>query len=242
VDLQSLSDVLSRHPVKACWLMPNFQNPLGSLMPPDNKRQMVQMLAQHGVPLIEDDVYAELYFGLNRPVPAKAFDTQGLVLHCSSFSKSLAPGYRVGWVAAGRFAAQVQRLKLMTSLSTAIPSQLALAAYLQTGGFDRHLRQMRLHLEANADIALQAIARHFPKGTRVTRPQGGYFLWLELDPKVDALAIHQAALAQGISVAPGHLFSADRRFSHHLRLNYGHHDPKVLAAALRTLGPLCSRV
>ncbi|WP_342620557.1 PLP-dependent aminotransferase family protein [Rhodoferax sp. GW822-FHT02A01] len=239
VDLQSLATVLEQHPVKACWLMPNFQNPLGSLMPVENKRSLVALLARHQVPLIEDDVYGELYFGLSRPSPAKAFDTQGLVLHCSSFSKSLAPGYRVGWVAAGRYAEQVQRLKLMTSLSSAIPSQLALASYLQTGGFDRHLRQMRLRLEENASMALRTIARYFPKGTRVTRPQGGYFLWGELPQTADALALHRAALAEGISVAPGHLFSADRRFSHHLRLNYGHHDATILAAALKVLGRAC---
>jgi len=240
VDVDSLARVLQQHPVKACWLMPNFQNPLGSLMPVENKQALVQLLAQHQVPLIEDDVYGELYFGLHRPPPAKAFDTQGLVLHCSSFSKSLAPGYRVGWVAAGRYAEAVQRAKLMTSLSTAIPSQQAIASYLHTGGFDRHLRQMRLRLEDNASVALRAIAKHFPKGTKVTRPQGGYFLWVELPATVDALALHQRALAQGISVAPGHLFSADRRFAHHLRLNYGHHDADALRAALQKLGQLCS--
>lgn len=242
VDLQSLAEVLQRHAVKACWLMPNFQNPLGSLMPPQGKRALVDLLARHQVPLIEDDVYGELYFGLSRPPPAKAFDTQGLVMHCSSFSKCLAPGYRVGWVAAGRFAPQVQRLKLMTSLSTAIPSQLALAAYLQTGGFDRHLRQMRLHLEHNANAALRTIARHFPKGTRVTRPQGGYFLWLELPRQCDALLLHRLALQHGISVAPGQMFSADQRFSHHLRLNFGMQDSQALDDALKRLGQLATQL
>lgn len=235
VDLDSLAEVLRQHDVKACWFMPNFQNPLGSLMPLEHKRALVQLLAQHQVPLIEDDVYGELYFGHQRPPPAKAFDTQGLVLHCSSFSKSLAPGYRVGWVAAGRFAQQIERSKLMSSLSTAIPSQLAIAAYLETGGFDRHLRQMRLRLEDNAATALRAIAQHFPKGTRVTRPQGGYFLWVELPAGIDALAVHQRAARAGISVAPGHLFSADQRFHHHLRLNYGLDDSAALTRALQAL-------
>lgn len=242
VDLNSLEEVLGKHSVKACWLMPNFQNPLGSLMPEHSKRALVELLTRHQVPMIEDDVYGELYFGLNRPLPAKAFDTQGLVMHCSSFSKSLAPGYRVGWVAAGRYAEKVQRMKLMTSLSAAIPSQLALANYLQTGGFDRHLRQMRLGLEGSANTALAAIAKYFPKGTKVTRPQGGYFVWLELPTHVNALKLHRAAMIQGISVAPGHLFSADRRFSNHLRLNYGSHDPSVMVAAIQTLGTICAEL
>jgi DNA-binding transcriptional MocR family regulator len=117
------------------------------------------LLARHQVPLIEDDVYGELYFGLNRPPPAKAYDQQGLVMHCSSFSKCLAPGYRVGWVAAGRFAGQVQRLKLMTTLSTAIPSQLAISDFLQGGGYERHLRQLRLTLAAQQALALRLDCR-----------------------------------------------------------------------------------
>ena len=241
VDLDSLAQVLERHPVKACWFMPNFQNPLGSLMPESRKQALVELLARHAVPLIEDDVYGELYFGLRRPLPAKAYDRQGLVMHCSSFSKCLAPGYRVGWVAAGRFAQQVQRLKLMTTLATSIPSQLALSDYLQGGGYERHLRHVRQALAAQQALALRLIAEHFPAGTRVTRPEGGYFLWLELPPAVDALQLHRLALAQRISIAPGHLFSADRRFSHCVRLNYGHPDDARFGAALRTVGQLaCS--
>ncbi|MDP3654242.1 MAG: PLP-dependent aminotransferase family protein [Rhodoferax sp.] len=238
VDLDSLAQVLQRHPVKACWFMPNFQNPLGSLMPDRRKQALVELLARHGVPLIEDDVYGELYFGLERPLPAKVHDRQGLVMHCSSFSKCLAPGYRVGWVAAGRFAQTVQRLKLMTTLSTAIPSQLAISDYLQGSGYERHLRQLRQVLASQQARALDLIARHFPEGTRVTRPEGGYFLWLELPPQVDALQLHRRALAQRISIAPGHLFSADRRFRHCLRLNYGYPGDARLDDALKTVGQL----
>jgi DNA-binding transcriptional MocR family regulator len=238
VDVDSLAQVLRQHTVRACWFMPNFQNPLGSLMPDAHKQALVALLAQHQIPLIEDDVYGELYFGLRRPLPAKAYDTQGLVLHCSSFSKSLAPGYRVGWVAAGRYAQQVQRLKLMTTLSTAIPSQLAVTQMLHGTGFDRHLRGMRTQLAAQQALALQLIAQHFPAGTRVTHPEGGYFVWVELPASIDALRLHRLALVQGISLAPGHLFSADRRFAHHLRLNYGHPSPEDLQRALPVLGGL----
>jgi DNA-binding transcriptional MocR family regulator len=242
VDLASLAEVLQRHPVKACWFMPNFQNPLGSLMPDASKQALVELLARHAVPLIEDDVYGEMYFGLRRPFPAKAYDRSGLVLHCSSFSKCLAPGYRVGWVAGGRFAEKIQRLKLMSTLATAIPSQMAISDYLEGGGYERHLRQLRQSLAAQQALALELIARHFPPGTRVTRPQGGYFLWLELPPEVDALALHRLALAQRISIAPGHLFSADQRFGHCLRLNYGHPGDARFEAAVKTVGALAGQL
>ena len=238
VDLDALAALLARQPVAACWFMPSLQNPLGALMPPTRKQALVALLAQHRVPLIEDDVYGELYADLRRPPPAKAFDKDGGVLHCASFSKCLAPGYRVGWAAAGRYAAAVQRLKMMSSLATALPPQLAIADYLAQGGYDRHLRQLRAALAAEQQRARRLIERHFPAGTRVTRPAGGYFLWLELPATVDALALHQKAMARGISTAPGVLFSADRRFAHHMRLNVGHPgDPKV-DEALRTLGEL----
>jgi DNA-binding transcriptional MocR family regulator len=247
IDLNALALALERQatgrgqrPIKACWLMPNFQNPLGSLMPDERKRELVALLARYRVPLIEDDVYGELHFGPQRPLPAKAFDAEGLVMHCSSFSKSLAPGYRVGWVAAGRYATQVQRLKLMTTLSAATPSQQALSEYLSQGGYDRHLRQLRSSLAQQQAVALAAIAKHFPSGTRVSRPEGGYFLWVELPHHVNALELHRQALQQGISLAPGQLFSADQRFAHCVRINYGHPAQAQFASALATVGQLAS--
>jgi DNA-binding transcriptional MocR family regulator len=238
VRIESLEAVLQREPVKACWFMPNFQNPLGALMPLENRKRLAQLLARHRVPLIEDDVYGELYFGVRRPLPVKAFDPEGWVMHCSSMSKSLAPGYRLGWTAAGRFARAVERLKLSGTLSVAVPSQQAILRYLQEGGFDRHLRGLRATLAARQQEAVRAIARHFPAGVRVTQPEGGYFLWVELPPQVDALALHRLALSQNISIAPGPLFSADQRFRHHVRLNYGHPAQAQLGPALRTLGRL----
>ncbi|RQO81382.1 PLP-dependent aminotransferase family protein [Acidovorax sp. FJL06] len=244
IDLNALAEALRRQPphqpIKACWLMPSFQNPLGSLMPEHHKRALVALLARHQVPLIEDDVYGELHFAPQRPPPAKAFDSEGLVMHCSSFSKSLAPGYRVGWVAAGRFATAVQRLKLMTTLSAATPSQQALSEYLAQGGYDRHLRQLRRSLAQQQAMALAAVARHFPPGTRVSQPEGGYFLWVELPARVDALQLHHQALQRGISLAPGQIFSADRHFANCVRINYGHPAQTRFEAALTTVGALAT--
>ena len=238
MDLDALAGILEQHRPKACWLMTNFQNPLGSTMHADKKSALIAMLALHQVPLIEDDVYGELYLGPQRPVPSKSFDRQGLVMHCSSFSKCLAPGYRVGWVAAGRYARDVERLKLMTTLSAAVPSQMALAEYLAQGGYDRHLRQLRQALSVQQNLMMQAVGKHFPAGTRFTQPEGGYFLWVVLPPDIDALTLHRAALHQGISIAPGPIFSAKREFNNCIRLNYGHPWGQRFEQAIETLGQI----
>lgn len=238
VDLDALEVLLQTRRLSACWFMPSFQNPLGALMPAARKKALVQLLTRHAVPLIEDDVYGELYTGSRRPPPAKAFDTDGWVLHCSSFSKCLAPGYRVGWAAAGRFTAKVQHLKMMSSLATSLPPQLALTEYLAHGGFERHLRQLREALATQQVRALRLIERCFPAGTRVTRPAGGYFLWLELPQSVDTMELHRLAMSESISTAPGVLFSVDGRFRHHLRLNVGHPGEKRFAQAVRRVGEL----
>lgn len=237
IDIDALSDALQRHRVAACWLMPNFQNPLGALMPAARKQALVDLLAAHDVPLIEDDVYGELYFGGQRPPPAKAFDSDGRVLHCASFSKCLAPGYRVGWIAAGRYAKHVERLTLMTTLSASVPAQTAILHYLDTGGYDRHLRRLRATLATRITTAVRTIEAEFPRGTHVSVPRGGYFLWLELPHGLDAMALHQIALADGIGTAPGHIFSPDHRFTHCLRINCGHPESTTLPA-LRRLGAL----
>jgi DNA-binding transcriptional MocR family regulator len=238
IDLAALQEAIDRHRPAACWLMGNFQNPLGSSLPADKKRELVALLQRARIPLIEDDVYNELYFGAQRPALAKAFDAEGWVMHCGSFAKSLAPGYRIGWVAPGRFLRELARQKLMASLATCLPAQLALAHYLQRGGYDRHLRQLRKTLAGQRDAYRSAIARLFPAGTRVSCPEGGYFLWLELPMACDALALQRAAMAAGISVAPGPMFSASRGFGHCLRINFGHPLQGRMEAALARLGEL----
>lgn len=236
VDLGALATLLARHPIKVCWFMTTLQNPLGALMPEEAKQELVNLLARHDVPLIEDDVYAELYFGARRPKPSKAFDRSGRVLDCGSFAKSLAPGYRVGWVAAGRYAQAVARRKFMNSISTAIPNQMALAAWLRHGGYDRHLNALRRALEQQQAAALAALARHLPHGYNVTRPAGGYFLWIELPKDVDTIEVFHEALERGVGIAPGPIFSARREFRNCFRLNYGYPWTTELDRAVEKLG------
>jgi DNA-binding transcriptional MocR family regulator len=242
IDLDRLAGVLERQQPKACWLMTNFQNPLGGLMPAEKKRELVALLARHGVPLIEDDAYGELYEGNVAPPSAKAFDRDGLVLHCGSFSKSLAPGYRVGWAAAGRYADRVERYKLMNTLSGSVPAQSAIADYLEAGGYDHHLRGLRLALARQRDAVFDAAMRSFPPGSHMARPAGGYFLWVELPESVDCMTLYQSALEQDISIAPGCMFSPRGGYKNCIRLNCGHPWSAPIEKAIATLGRLASEL
>lgn len=242
IDLDVLEERLASLPIKACWFMSHLQNPLGVSLTGASKQRLYTLLKQHQVPLLEDDAYAELYFDSVPPRPIKAFDDDGLVMHCGSFSKCLAPGYRVGWVAGGRFAPAIERLRLMTSISPSLPAQAALADYLQHGGFDRHLRKLRQQLEQQQARMLTAAECYFPAETRVKRPDGGYFLWFEFPLQVDSLRLFQRALEAGVSLAPGPIFSASGGFRHCARLNYGHLWNARSEEAMKTLGALLSEL
>lgn len=220
VDLNVLAQSLQQLPIKACWFMTSFQNPLGFCMSQEDKRALVSLLALYHVPLIEDDVYGELYFGNKQPLPAKAYDSHSTVLLCSSFSKCLSPGFRVGWVVAGEHAEKIQRLQLMSTLSASIPTQLALNEYLRSGGFDAHLRRLRRTLQQHQHQMLQAIQYHLPASVKVTQPEGGYFLWLEFSKEIDSFMLYQQLLAEKIAIAPGVLFSSQKQYTHHIRINY----------------------
>ena len=236
MDLDALDDALARHRIKAVLATPNFSNPLGSAMPDEAKERLVVTLGRREIPLIEDDIYGELHFGDARPRAAKAFDRHGLVMLCSSFSKTLAPGYRVGWAAPGRFRERVEQLKFAQSVATSTLPQMAIADFVENGGYDHHLRQMRRRLAAQVERVSAAIAEHFPPGTRVSRPAGGFVLWVELPPGTSALRLQERALASGISVAPGPIFSAKARFSNFVRISCGYPWSEVVDRAIRTLG------
>jgi DNA-binding transcriptional MocR family regulator len=240
--LEALSSAIKRYKVKACLLVPNFNNPLGSCMPDNNKRQLVEMLARREIPLIEDDIYGDLSFDSPRPKTAKAYDKQGLVLLCSSFSKTLAPGYRVGWTAPGKYKAQIESLKFMSSMATATAPQIAIADFLQSGGYDRYLRKIRKTLAVQVQQMTNAISQYFPNGTRLTRPQGGFVLWVELPRSVDSLELQRLALHEGVSIAPGLIFSAKQRYRNFIRVSCGQVWSERVQQAVVTLGRLIGRL
>ncbi len=240
LSVDALAKALERHRVAACVAAFNCHNPLGFVMAEEAKREVVELLARHQVPLIEDEVYGDLGFGESRPRPAKAFDRHGLVLYCSSFSKVIAPGYRVGWIAGGRFHERIVALKFTTTLATPTLPQLVIAAFLKGGAFDRHLREMRLACQRQVELMREAIGLHFPPGTRVTKPAGGFLLWVEMPTAVDSLRLFDEALAEGISITPGSVFSARLRFRNCIRLNCGRPWSETIQRAVATLGRLAA--
>ena len=237
MNLDVLDYAIRHNPVSACITIANFNNPLGSLMPDEKKRELVKLLAKHDIPLIEDDVYGDLAYGPVRPPSTKAFDEKGLVLYCSSFSKTLAPGYRVGWIAPGRFTAKIAQLKALLNIATASPTQLAVAEFLTNGGYDHHLRTLRRVYSRQTQQLRDAIGRYFPPGTRVSRPEGGYILWVELPEGYDAFRLYELALQEGIGIAPGRIFTLGDKYGNCLRLNAAFWSERT-EQALETLGGL----
>jgi DNA-binding transcriptional MocR family regulator len=240
VSLEALELAIDRQKVKACLLMPTVSNPLGSTMSEAAKGRLVRMLAEKGVPLIEDAVYSALHFGDVQPRAAKAYDRTGNVLWCSSFTKTLAPGLRIGWVAPGRYYEQVQMLKFISSVGVSDLPQAAIAAFLESGGYDRLLRGLRKSYRAQVELVTNAVSRYFPSGTRVTRPTGGYVLWIEMPKEIDALALYERALVERISLSPGPMFSASKRYGHCLRLNCGIPWSPHTDGVLRRVGELAA--
>jgi DNA-binding transcriptional MocR family regulator len=236
--LDALEAALAQHQVAAVLLVSNFSNPLGSCMGDVKKKQLVDLLNQYQTPLIEDDIYGELSFDHHRPKAIKAFDTEGRVVYCCSFSKTLSPGLRVGWVVGGVHQAQIAQTKLILNQMTAIAPQLAVSAFLANGGYDRHLRQLRRAYQSHQLKMRQAIHEYFPAETRLTRPNGGHVLWLELPSHFDAMQLYQEALEHQINIAPGVMFSPSGGFGHCLRLNYGIPWNEQIDYAMLTLGKL----
>ncbi len=240
LSLRHLERALRRHSVRACVFVPNFNNPLGSLLSDEDKEGLVALLSRHEVPLIEDDIYGELYFGRTRPLSCRSFDRRGLVVHVSSFSKSLAPGLRLGWVLPGRLGPALSARRRIATISGVDLLQRAAAGFVASGGLTRHLRRLRRALYENTLRMEAAVLRHFPAGTEVYRPQGGFVLWVRLPESVDALTLQVEALKHAISITPGPLCSATGGFSNYVRLNCGHGVSAAIERALLTLGQLAS--
>src|SRR5450830_972362 len=236
IDLDALAALLQTQKIAACMVMPNFQNPLGSMMPDAHKQRLVDLAHQYDMPLIEDAVYSELFYGAAHPTSLKTYDRDGLVLHCSSFSKSLTSAYRVGWAIPGRYRNQVEKLKFLNTLATPTIPQRAIAEYLTQGGYERHLRRVQ------RDLMRHFVLRFFPEGTHVSEPAGGYILWIELPPRVDAMELYRRCLVLGITIAPGRIFAATNRYSNYIRLNYSYTWSIEIEKALKTIAKIVAEL
>ena len=239
IDLDVLERVLKERRVQVCVLMPGGNNPLGCVMPLESRRRLAEIAAEHGVPVIEDDIYGDLSFEQPLP-PAKAFDSAGEILLCSSFSKTLVPGYRVGYVAPGRYREKLRHLKMLGNVATAGLPQLALAEFLGRGGYRKVVRTAARVYRERTEALRQAVCREFPEGTRVSRPRSGFVLWVELPSRVDGTELYLRALRAGVAVTPGAIFSPVAGYRHHIRLSCGQEEGASAAAAVRVLGNIAS--
>ncbi|WOB08190.1 PLP-dependent aminotransferase family protein [Piscinibacter gummiphilus] len=233
-------DLATQRPgaVQACVVVPNFHNPLGSLMPLANKRRLVALARERGFTLIETDIYGETYFGDERPPVLKAFDTHDDVILCSAFTKTVAPGYRVGWIAPGRHFKTAQSHKFHTSITGAMLPQEVIAEFIRDGGYDHHMRKLRASLKQQCAQMVDAVTRLFPDGCRLSVPQGGLMLWIEMPRSVDSRKVFERARHEHIGCAPGATFSNSTRFNHFLRLHYGEPWSARHEAHIRRLGQI----
>ena len=242
MDLNNLQKVIKKFPVKACVVIPNFNNPLGSCMPDENKRKLTEIITRHNIPLIEDDIYGELYFGRNRPKTCKYFDKKGLVMHCTSLSKSLSPGYRIGWAIPGKFFDEVNQMKRIHNISCPTITQAAMAHFLKNGRYEYHLKNLRKALHTQCMRYVQAIIKYFPSDTKVSRPHGGFILWLELNAKINAFRLRAEAMKHNISIVPGKIFSSSCNYSNCVRISFGKPWNDDVDYGLMLLGKLIKKM
>ena len=238
IDLGYLQKLIRKSSIKACVFVPTFNNPFGSCMPDENKKKLVELVTSNNIPLIEDDIYGELYFGKNRPRTCKYYDTKGLVMYCSSISKSLAPGYRIGWAIPGKFTEQVKQMKRIQNISCPTLTQAAIAHFLKHGRYEYHLKNLRKALHTQSLRYVQAIIKYFPPDTKVSRPQGGFILWLELNKKINAFRLRSIAMEHKISIVPGKIFSSGTNYTNCIRLSFGKPWSKEVDEGLMMLGKL----
>ncbi len=242
IDLNLLEGAVRKRRVAACVLIPNFHNPVGCLMPDEHKKRVVEMLAPRGIPIIEDDIYGDLQHHGPRPRCMKAFDQDGSVILCGSYSKTLAPGYRVGYIAGGRWHEKALALLMVNTLSGTLLPTLAVADFLRSGGYDRYLRTLRQAFQRQVEQMREAVVESFPPGIRLSRPQGAFMLWCELPAGVDSMELSKQARSAGISIAPGPLFSADGGFLNFMRINCGHPWNAQIERSIGVLGHLIRRM
>jgi len=236
--LDDLSQALQDHDIKACVFSTSINNPVGSFMPDLKRKDLVALLESHNVVLIEDDVYGDLHFTAQRGTPAQAYSTKGLVLTCASFSKTAAPSYRVGWLIAGKFAAQARRYKRALSCSTSLINQWTLYEFVQSGEYERNLKLLKQRLRNNKERMIWCLQRAFPSTARISDPQGGCVIWIDLGSGYDSVKLFQLALENGISITPGYIFSATNKYRSCIRLSYGLPWSEKLEQAINRLGEL----
>ncbi|ENV17030.1 aminotransferase-like domain-containing protein [Acinetobacter guillouiae] len=235
IDLDAFEQAILKYPIKVCLMMLNGQNPIGFTVSDEIKLKLAKLLNQYQIYLIEDDVYEELYYDQKKPLSMKYFDQQNWVLHCSSFSKTLGAGFRIGWVYAGKFSEHIQHTQLMSTLSVNSFIQNALVEYLSHRHYEKHLKTLRSTLQRYKKQYFNYLKTHLPEQCHVNYYPSGYFLWIELPEQVDSNEIYQRMLEHGISVAPSSLFNISNQQNHFIRMNCSFEMNEKIQNALNQL-------
>lgn len=238
VNVEKLTSLFRHKAVQAFLTICNINNPLGKSIPNEQKAYIARQADENDVVIVEDDIFGDTAFGERRPFPMRAFSPNAIL--CSGFSKTVAPGIRIGWVHSGNYMRKIASLKYTSTMGTSVLSQAAVAELLRNGGYDAHLRKLRRELARQIHQMRQAVLRYFPTGTRVTDPEGGYVLWVEM-PRgaLNVRALFLKARNAGIGIAPGHIFATDDRYDHCFRLNAGFGWNDEVEQAIRQLAQWC---
>ncbi|MBV1905529.1 MAG: PLP-dependent aminotransferase family protein [Pseudomonadales bacterium] len=235
-----LDSALKRWPVKACVLSANGNNPLGYITSEENKRELLKILKTHDVPLIEDDIYGDLPLTGTRPKAMSAFAERQRFFYCSSVSKTISPAIRIGWIASYTNNEELNHAKFLRNIATASIDQIALARYLSTKSYDRHIETCCIHYANNATKVRQAVGKYFPTGTRTTHPQAGFAIWVQLPRTIDGDALSYACLSKNIGIFPGKLFSASGRYSNCIRLSCAQPITSNVIEGLKNVGNIAN--
>ena len=238
VDIDSLKKLMKSKKIKLCLLTTNYSNPMGGCMTSESKRELVKVAEKYNVPIVEDDVYGELSFSIQRPDTCKTYDDSGIVLYCNSFSKTLVSGYRVGWLLPGKFKAEVARVKHYRTMYNSIITHEAIGNFMEIGRYDLHIRKLRTEIYNNYLNLQRAISLYFPDDTKVAHPQGGLNLWIEFNKKFDAIGLYNKAILNKISITPGRIYTLQNQFNNCIRLCYGQKWDAERENALKLLGKL----
>lgn len=242
LDVEALEAVLAARRPRLIYVVPEFHNPKGTTLAPERRVQLLRLAQRHRIPILEDNPYGELRFRGTEPPPLAALDDTGLVVHLGTFSKTLAPGLRLGWlVGPPELVRAATIVKQSTDLHTASLAQRAAAELLSSFDYDAHLSRLRAVYGERCLTMLGALTRHLPAPTRFTRPDGGLFIWAELPPGLDAERVLKDALAEKVAFVPGAAFFAGTPRTEMLRLNYSNCSPERIEEGIARLGRVVHR-
>jgi 2-aminoadipate transaminase len=227
---------------KLIYIVSEFSNPKGTTLSYERRLKLIDLSARYGVPILEDNPYTELRYEGNRPPPLAALDTKGMVIHLGSFSKTLSPGMRLGWLTASEEIFQNAVIaKQSSDLHTSTVEQRAAARLLHTFDYDGHIRGLCSVYGERCRAMRDAVAKFFPAEVKSTKPEGGLFLWVELPERVSAEEVFHNAIAERVAFVPGTSFFAVEPKFNFMRLNFSNQQPELIEEGIRRIGAVLER-